>query len=81
MRNQKILFTLGQWNIRKWNMYRGSFINCEKCDATMEIRVLDTQDCSTCEARIPDEVVGLWIMLNADRMPALAQGHVGMMEE
>ena len=66
---QKELFRFGEWTIRKWNTFEGSYVVHEPCTTTMETGVLSLNpECCECDMRIPEEVLGVWVLLNFDRI-------------
>ena len=67
--NQKVMFKYGEWEIRDWNIYDGSFIYHDPCNTSIESTLLSQNPhCYKCKSKVPDEVVGTWILLNFDRI-------------
>ncbi len=67
---QKELFKYKEWQILKWNEFEGSFINHMCCKYHPLEATLLRQDptCLTCTKKIPNEVLGVWKLLNFNRI-------------
>ena len=68
-RNQEVVFIYNDWTVRNWNIFDGSFVCHEPCQEVVESTLLGLYPrCYTCCVIVSNEVLGVWILLNFERI-------------